>query len=72
MAEIAEPAGVHRASIKDAADARASALPQFADISAAQWRALSERATEPTAAQPTAAAAATSWEAKCDALKRIT
>ena len=45
MAEIAEPAGVHRASIKDAADARA--LPLLAEISAAQWRALSERAAEP-------------------------
>ena len=47
MAEIAEPAGVHRASIKDAADAHASVLPPLADISAVQWRALSERAAEP-------------------------
>ena len=47
MAEIAEPAGVRRASLPDAAGARASALPPLADISAPQWRALSQRTAEP-------------------------
>ena len=52
MAEIAETSVVRRASPKDAARALrraepARALTPLADISAAQWRALSERATEP-------------------------
>ncbi len=47
MAEIAEPAGVRRASLPDAAGARAYALPPLAEISAPQWRALSRRTTEP-------------------------
>ena len=53
MAEIAEPAVVRRASPKDATPARALAakpadgLTPLADISASQWRALSERAVEP-------------------------
>jgi CelD/BcsL family acetyltransferase involved in cellulose biosynthesis len=53
VAEIAEPAVVRRASISDAAPARAHAAGSgqaaalLADISAAQWRALAERAIEP-------------------------
>ncbi len=53
MAEIAEPAVVRRASPKDATPAHARAarpadgLTPLADISASQWRALSERAVEP-------------------------
>jgi CelD/BcsL family acetyltransferase involved in cellulose biosynthesis len=53
VAEIAEPSVVHRAPAKDAARTRAlaakpaSALTPLADISTAQWRALSERAAEP-------------------------
>jgi CelD/BcsL family acetyltransferase involved in cellulose biosynthesis len=53
VAEIAEPSVVRRASPKDAAHTRAPtakpvrALTPLADISAAQWRALSERAAEP-------------------------
>jgi CelD/BcsL family acetyltransferase involved in cellulose biosynthesis len=53
VAEIAEPAVVRRASPKDATPARAltarpaDALTPVADISAPQWRALSERAIEP-------------------------
>ena len=53
VAEIAEPAGVRRASLRDATPARAptarpaAALTPLADISASQWRALSERAVEP-------------------------
>jgi CelD/BcsL family acetyltransferase involved in cellulose biosynthesis len=53
VAEIAEPSVVHRAPAKDAARARAlaakpaRALTPLADISTAQWRALSERAAEP-------------------------
>ena len=53
MAEIAEPAVVRRASPKDATPARAlaarpaDALTALSDISATQWRALSERAAEP-------------------------
>ena len=52
MVEIAEPAAVRRASIDDAG-ARAhtakavGALAPLADISPAQWRALTERAAEP-------------------------
>jgi CelD/BcsL family acetyltransferase involved in cellulose biosynthesis len=53
VAEIAEPAVVRRASLKDATPARAlaarpaDALTPLADISATQWRTLSERAAEP-------------------------
>lgn len=52
MAEIAEPAVVRRASVRDAAAparvATAGSSPALlADISAAQWRALAERAAEP-------------------------
>ena len=53
MAEIAEPAVVRRASIKDAPRAHAppanahNALTPLAEISAPQWRALSEHAIEP-------------------------
>jgi CelD/BcsL family acetyltransferase involved in cellulose biosynthesis len=53
VAEIAEPAGVRRASLGDATPARApaakpaAALTPLADISASQWRALSGRAVEP-------------------------
>jgi CelD/BcsL family acetyltransferase involved in cellulose biosynthesis len=53
VAEIAEPSGVRRASLRDATPARAptarpaAALTPLADISASQWRALSERAVEP-------------------------
>lgn len=51
MAEIAESAGVRRASIGDAdrafAPAAAGALTPLADVSAPAWRALSERAVEP-------------------------
>jgi CelD/BcsL family acetyltransferase involved in cellulose biosynthesis len=52
VAEIAEPAVVHRASVRDAgAPARAAtagaAPAPLGDISAAQWRALAERAAEP-------------------------
>jgi CelD/BcsL family acetyltransferase involved in cellulose biosynthesis len=53
VAEIAEPTAVRRASIKDATGTRAptakaaGALAPLADISAAQWRALTERAAEP-------------------------
>jgi CelD/BcsL family acetyltransferase involved in cellulose biosynthesis len=52
VAEIAEPAGVRRASPRDATLARAltrpaDALTPVADISAPLWRALSERAIEP-------------------------
>jgi CelD/BcsL family acetyltransferase involved in cellulose biosynthesis len=54
VAEIAESAGVHRASIGDADRAFASAaataaLTPLADVSAPAWRALSERAIEPNA-----------------------
>jgi CelD/BcsL family acetyltransferase involved in cellulose biosynthesis len=45
VAEIAEPAVVRRASIKDATDAHA--LPLLSDISALQWRRLATRAIEP-------------------------
>lgn len=54
MAEIAETSVVRRASIKDAAHTRAPvakparALAPLADISTTQWRALSERAAEPS------------------------
>jgi CelD/BcsL family acetyltransferase involved in cellulose biosynthesis len=53
VAEIAESAGVRRASIGDADRAFApaatarGALTPLADVSAAAWRALSERAVEP-------------------------
>lgn len=53
MAEIAEAAGVRRASIGDAdrafapAATAAGALTPLADVSASAWRALSERAAEP-------------------------
>ena len=52
MAEIADTAVVRRASVKDArarapAANAADALAPLADISAMQWRALSERTTEP-------------------------
>lgn len=53
MAEIAEPAVVRRASLKDATPARALAarpadgLTALSDIPATLWRALSERAIEP-------------------------
>ncbi|QDW39611.1 GNAT family N-acetyltransferase [Bradyrhizobium sp. KBS0727] len=53
MAEIAESAGVRRASIRDAdrafvpAAAVAGALTPLADVSAAAWRALSECTAEP-------------------------
>jgi len=51
VAEIAQTSVVRRASPQDAACARAPAakpaLTPLADISAAQWRALSERAAEP-------------------------
>ncbi len=53
MAEIAQTTVVRRASPKDAARARAplakpaGALTPLAELSAAQWRALSERAAEP-------------------------
>ena len=47
MAEIAEPAGVRRASLPDAAGTRMHALPPLAEISAPQWRALSRRTAEP-------------------------
>ena len=53
MAEIAEPAVVHRASTRDAARAHApvarpaGAPTPLADVPVAEWRALSERATEP-------------------------
>lgn len=53
MAEIAESAGVRRASIGDATRTRATAtdaggaLTPFADISATAWRTLSERTVEP-------------------------
>ncbi|MET3839402.1 GNAT family N-acetyltransferase [Bradyrhizobium sp. OAE829] len=52
MAEIAETSVVRRASLGDAARARApvapaGALTPLADIPAAQWRALSERVAEP-------------------------
>jgi CelD/BcsL family acetyltransferase involved in cellulose biosynthesis len=51
VAEIAESAGVRRASIGDAdpafAPAAAGALTPLADIPALHWRALSERAVEP-------------------------
>jgi CelD/BcsL family acetyltransferase involved in cellulose biosynthesis len=53
VAEIAQTSVVRRGSPKDAAHARAPAakparaLTPLADISAAQWRALSERAAEP-------------------------
>ena len=50
MADIADTTTVHRASSTDA-DARAAesgaVLPPLAGVSAAQWRALSERAAEP-------------------------
>jgi CelD/BcsL family acetyltransferase involved in cellulose biosynthesis len=55
VAEIAQTSVVRRASPKDAARARAPAakpgraLTPLADISAALWRALSERAAEPNA-----------------------
>jgi len=55
VAEIAQTSVVRRGSPKDAARARAPAakparaLTPLADISAAQWRALSERAAEPNA-----------------------
>ena len=47
MAEIAEPAGVRRASLPDAAGARTPALPLLTDISTLQWRALSQNTAEP-------------------------
>ena len=53
MAEIAEPAVVHGASTRDAARAHApvarpaGAPTPLADVPVAEWRALSERATEP-------------------------
>lgn len=47
VTEIAEPAGVRRASLPDAAGTRMHALPPLAEISALQWRALSQRTTEP-------------------------
>lgn len=52
MAEIAEPAVVRRALPRDATPARAltkpaDALTALAEISAPQWRALSDRAIEP-------------------------
>ena len=48
VAEIAQPAGGRRASLPDAAGARAYALPPLAEISAPEWRALSrERFAEP-------------------------
>lgn len=53
VAELAEPAVVRRASIKDATHAHApaatdpGALTPLADIPAQQWRALAQRAIEP-------------------------
>src|SRR5439155_6564322 len=51
VAEIAEPAVAHRASPRDATRARAArpadGLTPLSDISASQWRTLSERAIEP-------------------------
>lgn len=47
MAEIADTAVVRRASIKDAAGARAQALTPLAQVAAREWRALAERAIEP-------------------------
>jgi CelD/BcsL family acetyltransferase involved in cellulose biosynthesis len=53
VAEIAEPAGVRRASLEGATPARARAarpghaLTPLSDIAVPQWRALAERAIEP-------------------------
>jgi CelD/BcsL family acetyltransferase involved in cellulose biosynthesis len=50
VAEIADTAVVRRASIKDAAGARAQAMPALTplvQVAAGQWRALAERAIEP-------------------------
>ena len=50
MAEIADTAGIRRASIKDAAGARAQAMPALvplAEVPASQWQALAKRAHEP-------------------------